>query len=542
MTPKTRPTSAATAAPLHRLVVFTGDPVYSVRKGIAEIDAAMPGLEWLILWQAPRKPLTQLLRNQWRNLRRNGWRWIPYQAADIWQRLFRPSATPTRPQDPGQRFTLPALQSMAHVRIEKFDSIHSAAALKAVQAFAPDLGLSLAAPILRAPLFALPRLGTINLHKGRLPDYRGMPPAFWEFWNDEASVGCSIHGVDEKLDTGELIKVGHIDRQAYSTVRALQLQLDELGVKLMRDAVIERLAGGASGAPQPPGGRTYRKPTLPQMAVLSHRLHSLERPSASPAKRMVRDLAAMATRTAWRAGAGHLCTPRITVILFHRVSDDARDNLTVGVEQFDRQMGLLRQHCQPLALNEVLNSGTIARSARPLVAVTFDDGYLDNCTNAAPILLRHGIPAAFFVSTGIVNSNRQFPHDVRRGNPAIATMSWDHLRQMRDWGFMIGSHSVNHIDCAAESAECVRDELAQSKADLERELGVTSPVFAYPYGGVQHMTAERLDMVKQAGYSACLSAYGGTNLGSVDRFNVLRRGIHWEFSDQSFLMECLGVR
>ena len=542
MTAPASPTRADTAAPPRRLVVFTGDPVYSVRKGIAEIDAALPDLQWLILWQAPRKTLAQLLRNQWRNLRRNGWRWIPYQVGDIWRRLFQSGATPMRAVDPGQHYSLRALQAMPHVRIETFDTIHTAAALNAVQAFAPDLGLSLAAPILRAPLFALPTLGTINLHKGRLPDYRGMPPAFWELWNDEASVGCSIHRVDEKLDTGELIKADDIARQPYSTVRGLQLQLDELGVKLMRDAVVERLAGGAGSAAQPSGGHTYRKPTLPQVAELAHRLRSLKRPSASPAKRMARDLLATAAHTLWRAGAGRLCAPRITVVLFHRVSDDVRDNLTVGIEQFDRQMGLLRQHCQPVSLSEVLDSSTVARSDRPLVAVTFDDGYLDNCTNAAPILLRHGIPAAFFVSTGIVNSNRRFPHDVRRGNPAIATMSWDHLRQMRDWGFMIGSHSVNHIDCAAESADRVRDELAQSKLDLERELGITSPVFAYPYGGVQHMTAERLQMVKQAGYSGCLSAYGGTNLRSVDRFNVLRRGIHWEFSDPAFLVECLGVR
>ena len=525
-----------------RLVVFTGDPVYSVRKGIVEINDAVPGIEWLILWQAPRKSLVQLVRNQWRNLRRNGWRWIPYQAADIWQRLTRSNATELRPQDPGNRYAMASLRAMPNVRVERFDSIHAPAAQDAVKAFAPTLGLSLAAPILRTSLFSLPRLGTINLHKGRLPDYRGMPPAFWELWHDEGSVGCSIHSVDAKLDTGELIKADSINRQAFSTVRGLQLQLDELGVRLMREAVVERLGGQHTGSPQPAGGRTFRKPTLPQVGELNRRLRALERPSASTTKRMARDLVAVAAYRAWRSGVSRVLAPRITVILYHRVSDDVRDNLTVGVEQFERQMSLLRQHCQPLTLNEVLGSAQVARSDRPLVAVTFDDGYLDNCTHAAPILLRHGIPAAFFVSTGIVDSDRQFPHDLRRGNPHIPTMRWSQLRQMRDWGFAIGSHSVSHIDCAQESAERVQAELLQSKADLERELGILSPVFAYPYGGRQHMTAARLEMVKQAGYSGCLSAYGGSNLRTVDRFNVRRRGIHWEFSDKAFLMECLGLR
>lgn len=526
----------------NRLVVFTGDLIFSVRKGIVEIDNAVPVLEWLILWQAPRKSLWQLIRNQWRNLRRNGWRWIPYQAADIWRRLTCPAAKELGPDVPGYQYSMAALRAMPNVRIERLESVHSASAINMVRDFGPTLGLSLAAPILRGSLFSLPRLGTINLHKGRLPDYRGMPPAFWELWNDEGSVGCSIHRVDEKLDTGELIAEGSVVRQSHSSIRGLQLQLDELGVAMMRDAVIRCLHGQVDGSPQPADGRTFRKPTLAQLSALRLRLKSREPASASVAMRSARNLAAMAVYVSWRAGIRRLWAPRITVILFHRVSDDTRDNLTVGVEQFDRQMALLRQHCHPVSLQEVLNSREIPPSDRPRVAVTFDDGYLDNYTNAAPILLRHGIPAAFFVSTGIVNSDQPFPHDVRRGNAHIPTMTWNQIREMHDWGFAIGSHSVSHIDCAAESIDRVRAELMQSKLDLERELGVKSPVFAYPYGGLQHMTPARLEMIKSAGFSGCLSAYGGTNIHAVDPFNVLRRGIHWEYSDQAFLVECLGVR
>jgi peptidoglycan/xylan/chitin deacetylase (PgdA/CDA1 family) len=113
---------------------------------------------------------------------------------------------------------------------------------------------------------------------------------------------------------------------------------------------------------------------------------------------------------------------------------------------------------------------------------------------------------------------------------------------MRAAGFVIGSHSVSHIDCAAETQERVRSELEKSRADLQRELGLERVIFAYPYGGREHMTAERLELVKQAGYAGCLSAYGGTNVRAVSRFNVLRRGIHWEFSDRALLLECLGLR
>ncbi len=88
----------------------------------------------------------------------------------------------------------------------------------------------------------------------------------------------------------------------------------------------------------------------------------------------------------------------------------------------------------------------------------------------------------------------------------------------------------------------MKSELATSLADLRRELGLERVIFAYPYGGREHMTDARLELVKQAGYTGCLSAYGGANVSQVSRFNVLRRGIHWEFSDRALLLECLGLR
>jgi peptidoglycan/xylan/chitin deacetylase (PgdA/CDA1 family) len=246
-------------------------------------------------------------------------------------------------------------------------------------------------------------------------------------------------------------------------------------------------------------------------------------------------------RAANAVGLSSAQAPRITVLLYHRVTDEVRDNLTVGIAQFDRQMELIRAHCQPLSIEEVLGSSTIPRAKKPLVAVTFDDGYLDNYEHAVPILERHGIPAAFYVSTGIVNSDNRFPHDIRRENPPIPVMSWDQLRAMRRRGFTIGSHSVYHIDCAAEPEARVKEELVRSRDDLVRELDLREVMFAYPYGGRRHMTPERLELVKQTGYVACLSAYGGTNVRHVDRYNILRRGIHWGFDDAAFLLECHGV-
>ena len=525
----------------HRVVVFTGDLSYSVRKGIVCVDRALTGSSWLVLVHAPRRRTAQLVKSQWSNLRRNGWRWIPYAFADLRRRAFVGAAAALPNSAPGAEFTAAAFAARANVEIVRVHDIHSPEAIERVRRFAPALGIALAAPILRRELFGVPRAGTLNLHKGKVPEYRGMPPAFWELCNDERSVGCTVHWVDDKLDTGAIVARTELPREPFSTLKGLQLQLDEGGVELVRVAVTDAFEGAAAALPQGPGGRTYRKPTLAQLAALECRLAERHPPHETGPKAWLKSGLGAGLHAAWRGGLHRALAPRITVLLYHRVTDTARDNLSVGVEQFDRQMALLRRHCRVLSIDEVLAAEVIPRSRQPLVCVTFDDGYLDNHANAVPILLRHGIPAAFFVATGIIGTDQAFAHDVRRHNGPIPKMDWAQLRSMHAQGFTIGSHTVNHIDCAAEPEATVWSELVRSRDDLKRELGIGQVILGYPYGGRQHMTPARLDLVRQVGYAGCLSAYGGSNLRRVERFNVLRRGIQWACSDQSFMRQCMGV-
>src|SRR5438876_9624087 len=163
----------------YKVVVVTGNLTYSVRKVIVEIDRAIRDLSWLIVLESPKRTVTKLARNQWRNLRRNGWRWIPYQVDGVVQRIRSRFGSPVASAPLGSEYRTSALRSRENIRILQVDNFHDEKTLNIVQEFAPDLGLSLAAPILKRSLFSIPRLGTLNLHKGALPMYRGMPPAFW---------------------------------------------------------------------------------------------------------------------------------------------------------------------------------------------------------------------------------------------------------------------------------------------------------------------------------------------------------------------------
>jgi peptidoglycan/xylan/chitin deacetylase (PgdA/CDA1 family) len=529
----------------HKLVVFSGEFAYSVCKGIVELDRRIDGAQWLLIRHSPSRTLSDLMRSQWRNVRKHGWHWLIYQATHFASDLRRIVGR-SHPSDdvagPGIEYQLSRILLRPNVRLLDVHDINGADVVEHVRTFAPDLGVSLAAPILRPPLFEVPRLGTINLHKGRVPEYRGMPPAFWELWNDEAEVGCTVHRVAAGLDTGEVVDQAIVARRRFSTLRALQLELDEVGIDLTCRAVASILAGSARTFPQKPGGKTYRKPTLRQVAQLDARQRAAqpERPSALYRWTKACYLwGRLHTGRAWFALFAP--SPTVTVILYHRVNDDLRDSLTTGIEQFDRQMALVRKHCTPVSIEQIVANELPRRADKPLVCVTFDDGYCDNYSNAVPLLLRHQIPCAFFVSTGFIDTSRQFPHDEGKVRMPLATMTWEQLRRMRDDGFVVGSHTVNHVNCAAADAAVVQKELCDSLRQLREKLKLREVILAYPFGGREHMTPERLELVKDAGYSGCLSAYGGFNRGAINKFNVLRCGVNWGFSDLAFRCRIWGI-
>ena len=58
----------------------------------------------------------------------------------------------------------------------------------------------------------------------------------------------------------------------------------------------------------------------------------------------------------------------------------------------------------------------------------------------------------------MIGTDRGFEHDRKVG--PIPTMTWEHLREMRGLGFVIGSHAATHIDCGSADLEVVRRELA----------------------------------------------------------------------------------
>jgi peptidoglycan/xylan/chitin deacetylase (PgdA/CDA1 family) len=131
-----------------------------------------------------------------------------------------------------------------------------------------------------------------------------------------------------------------------------------------------------------------------------------------------------------------------------------------------------------------------------VVALTFDDGYVDTFDVAAPILRELGFTATVFVVAGLVG--RRSLWDVGKCCTA-PLMDWEQIRQLVAWGFSIGSHTVTHPELSQLSPADARYEIEHSRHILEERLGQPIPIFCYPFGEWNETTYR---LVRDAGYRA----------------------------------------
>ena len=102
--------------------------------------------------------------------------------------------------------------------------------------------------------------------------------------------------------------------------------------------------------------------------------------------------------------------PPPVILCYHRVHEPKIDphKLSVSRENFRQQLDVIKQLANPLTLDELAEALPGQNFPRRSVLITFDDGYLDNLTNALPLLRGAQLPAAIYVATGYLDSNREF--------------------------------------------------------------------------------------------------------------------------------------
>lgn len=282
--------------------------------------------------------------------------------------------------------------------------------------------------------------------------------------------------------------------------------------------------------------------------------------------------------------------PGILIINHHRVGDAPhtrfdREVFSATSDELDMQIKYFKKYLHVVSGEELEN---LVAGRTPLkqmhVAITFDDGYLDNYTNAFDVLRANDVGGAFFLvpeyvgtshvpwwdeiaylvrntkkqqitlkSPGLLtlklDQNREpaihsvLRHYKQPGNaqgaqlleelraeagcdlptPNRRFLSWQEAKEMKDAGMVIGSHTQTHRILGQISPDQQRWELEQSKKEIEENIGSEVSTLAYPVGTLGAFDGTTEEIARSLGYNLCFSFYGGVNTPeNMNRTNLLR--------------------
>jgi peptidoglycan/xylan/chitin deacetylase (PgdA/CDA1 family) len=217
-------------------------------------------------------------------------------------------------------------------------------------------------------------------------------------------------------------------------------------------------------------------------------------------------------------------------LYYHRVAGEGKpgqERIDISPARFARQLRLLgRLGFAPLSAEEIVafHTDPDALLPRRAYALTVDDGFRDAVEALAA---RPEQRAQMFVCTNAVGSSA----DWAGGEPVAG---WDEFVRLAESGAYVGSHGASHADLT--SLEAVEDELEESRRELERRLGSTVPLLAYPHG-------RRDDRVRRAaesaGYTAAYTTDPGRNGAGTSPYDLRRVGPKEWDSSLSFLWKAL---
>jgi peptidoglycan/xylan/chitin deacetylase (PgdA/CDA1 family) len=513
------------AAERLRVVVFTAGPLIPVNRVFFERLAWDPSIDLRgIVVDEYRKPRKSLLSRAARGIRSAGWSWVTFQAASkaealarrvLWS-VFERTHPRSSAGDPHE-----ALERSTGVRVFRVPDIHSATALGLIRSLAPQLGVIVGGRILKESVISIPELGTLNIHKRKVPEYRGGGPVgYWELLAGESEIGVTVHYAVAAVDAGAVLAEASIPIEECDTLESLQIKADIAGAELYLDTIHRFAAGCRRAKPQDLAiGRTYRQPTDAQLR--KHRRDF--------ARRARRRMPSSESLPSWLTRARLLAQyalvfpflyrlrktfenrrhAPVCVFFYHVVSNRPVNHMALPLEEFARQMEFLQRYYAILALPEAVERLSSGHNDSIAAVITFDDGYRDN-TWAIRYLRYFGIPATFFVSTGNIRDERRFEHDLRRGFKEALPMTPDQVRRLAEDRFCVGSHGVFHEDFGALDRATAESVLRESRDWIHALTGQVPRHFSFPKGHRKNITREALALAEHH-YGSVYSAYGGYN-------------------------------
>lgn len=296
--------------------------------------------------------------------------------------------------------------------------------------------------------------------------------------------------------------------------------------------------------------------------------------------------------------------PTFPILSYHRVNDEGDPFFpSLSTEIFERQMAFVARAYVVLTVEELADRMLRRTVPRNALAITFDDGYRDNLTHAAPILARFGLPATVFLVTGAIARGeplwfdrlaaafkqaaspawwapwgeslpletmaqrldalgqtlsrfKRLANEERRrsveqvllalgtGNErALETLmlSWADVQALMGLGITIGAHTVSHPILSQLAPEEARGEIFESYRMIATACGRPPRAFAYPNGRPDDYSPAIAALVREAGFTCAVTTTFGVNTMSTPPYG-LRRGGPWEPHLPTFALKLAGYR
>lgn len=230
--------------------------------------------------------------------------------------------------------------------------------------------------------------------------------------------------------------------------------------------------------------------------------------------------------------------PGIHILNGHRIEDEAEPetfrNLLMELNKYvdfvnvEKAVEMVMSHQQPM---------------RPVVAFTFDDGFMDNYDIFAPVLEEYGVNALFFVNPNYVDGDEAYIDNFNNNivmTPNKRPMRWSHIRELSERGHIIGAHTMDHYMINTNNEAELRYQIETCKDIIEKKTGKECLYFAFPYGKLSHANRKSIDIACNC-YKYVFSQSDYKRYFSFDDRVINRRHFEpfWPVNHVMYFLSCI---
>ena len=297
-------------------------------------------------------------------------------------------------------------------------------------------------------------------------------------------------------------------------------------------------------------------------------------------------------------------SPKYLILTYHTVGNKGVPwYCYTSAAAFRKQMEYVTKHFRVVSLDQMVQELESDVDNGRAIVVTFDDGYVGTYSEAFPILQEYKIPATVYLAAGAIDSGellwydrifqcfqiapvdltlrlavtRRFRLDSHLSRIAAAEevvmylrslpnydrkawcagferevplpssmlggamLSWSQVRRMHDSGIQFGAHTMTHPVISRLDLETMREEIGESRALIEQNIGAVVDHFAFPFGKFRDCGTSAAKLLKELGFRTAVTAMAGLNQRGIDVLRLRRLMVGHHASIAMFALQLHGL-